>query len=190
MPDTPREDGWPGREATHVLTMDPDDASVKDDEELYRRIARYGDTSMMVIDEASGATRASSGAFKLDSDGCSVYRRSILEAHDLAVEALVRDPLNVVVSITALEVRDVHLGVRADPWPPHSDGHARDVAHALLVNPDELGKNPLRRALQTLALGSVICIAPVCGPVSLVWPHCDGLIWPHLRHAGGPVMTV
>ena len=23
------------------------------------------------------------------------------------------------------------------------------------------------------------------GPVSLIWPHCDGLIWPHLRHAGG-----
>jgi len=22
------------------------------------------------------------------------------------------------------------------------------------------------------------------GPVSLIWPHCDGLIWPHLRHAG------
>jgi len=22
------------------------------------------------------------------------------------------------------------------------------------------------------------------GRVSLVWPHCDGLIWPHLRHAG------
>jgi hypothetical protein len=23
------------------------------------------------------------------------------------------------------------------------------------------------------------------GPVSLIWPHCDGLIWPHLRHAVG-----
>ena len=22
------------------------------------------------------------------------------------------------------------------------------------------------------------------GPVSLIWPHRDGLIWPHLRHAG------
>jgi len=22
------------------------------------------------------------------------------------------------------------------------------------------------------------------GPVSLIWPHCDGLIWPHFRHAG------
>jgi hypothetical protein len=22
------------------------------------------------------------------------------------------------------------------------------------------------------------------GPVSLIWLHCDGLIWPHLRHAG------
>jgi len=22
------------------------------------------------------------------------------------------------------------------------------------------------------------------GRVSLIWPHCDGLIWPHFRHAG------
>ncbi len=22
------------------------------------------------------------------------------------------------------------------------------------------------------------------GPVTLIWPHRDGLIWPHLRHAG------
>jgi len=28
------------------------------------------------------------------------------------------------------------------------------------------------------------------GPVSLVWPRCDGLLWPHLRHAGVPVMAV
>jgi hypothetical protein len=28
------------------------------------------------------------------------------------------------------------------------------------------------------------------GPVSLIWPRRDGLIWPHLRHAGGLVMTV
>jgi hypothetical protein len=141
--------------------MDSDDAPVKDDEELYRRIARHGDTSMMVTDEASGATRASSGAFRLDSDGCSVYRRSMLEAHDLSAEALVRDPLNVVVSITAFAVRNVRLGVRPDPWPPDSDGHPRDVAHALVVNPNELGKKPLHRALQTLALGSVICVTPV-----------------------------
>ena len=25
---------------------------------------------------------------------------------------------------------------------------------------------------------------PTAGPVSLIWPHRDGLIWPHLRHAG------
>ena len=24
----------------------------------------------------------------------------------------------------------------------------------------------------------------IYGRVSLIWPHCDGLIWPHLRHAG------
>jgi RNA-directed DNA polymerase len=26
---------------------------------------------------------------------------------------------------------------------------------------------------------------PLGGPVSLIWPHRDGLIWPHLRHARG-----
>ena len=28
------------------------------------------------------------------------------------------------------------------------------------------------------------------GPVSLIWPHRDGLIWPHLRHAGAVFVTV
>jgi hypothetical protein len=141
--------------------MNSDDASVRDDEELYRRIAKHGDTSMMVYDEASGAISVSSGAFRLDSDGCSVYMRSMLEAHDLAAEALVRDPMNVVISITALQVRAVRLGIRSDPWPPDSDGHPRDVAHALLVNPYELGKKPLHRACRSLAQGSVICVVPV-----------------------------
>ena len=27
-------------------------------------------------------------------------------------------------------------------------------------------------------------VRPVVGPVSLIWPHRDGLIWLHLRHAG------
>lgn len=31
---------------------------------------------------------------------------------------------------------------------------------------------------------------PTGGPVSLIWPHCDGPKWLHLRHAGASVMTV
>lgn len=39
----------------------------------------------------------------------------------------------------------------------------------------------------------ITCVEPgpaLAGPVSLIWPHCDGFIWPHLRHAGASVMTV
>jgi len=33
-------------------------------------------------------------------------------------------------------------------------------------------------------IGLTDLVKDLAGRVSLVWPHCDGLIWPHLRHAG------
>jgi hypothetical protein len=140
--------------------MQSDDSSVVDDEVLYRRIARYGDTSMMVVDEGTGDVRVSKAAFKLDSDGCSVYLHSVLAQNELAADSLVRDPQNVIISVTAGSVRAVGLGVRPDPWPPDGDGHPRDAAHALVVNPNAIGKNPLHRALRSLAATSTICLSP------------------------------
>lgn len=140
--------------------MESDDPSVVDDEVLYRRIARYGDTSMIVVDEGSGDVRIGSGAFNLDSDGCSVYLHSVLAQNELTVESIVRAPQNVIISVTAGTVREVRLGVRPDPWPPDSDGHPRDAAHALVVNPDSMGKKQLLRARRSLAATSRICLSP------------------------------
>jgi hypothetical protein len=140
--------------------MQSDDPSVVDDEVLYRRIARYGDTSMIVVDEGSGDVRISSGAFNLNSDGCSVYLHSVLAQNELTVESLVRAPQNVIISVTAATVREERLGVRPDPWPPDSDGHPRDAAHALVVNPNAMRKKQLLRALRSLAATSRICLSP------------------------------
>lgn len=140
--------------------MTSDDPSVADADTLLRRIATYGDTNMMVVDDATGETRISSGAFKLDEDGCSVYRSAVLATHGLDARAVVRAPQNAVVAVTAATVRSVSLGVRPDPNPPEGDGHPRDEAHALIVNARSLGKNPLRRALRDLAASATFVVMP------------------------------
>jgi hypothetical protein len=140
--------------------MTSDDPAVGDAEILLRRIATYGDTNMMIVDDVTGEARISSGAFRLDHDGCSVYRSAVLDARGLSATAVVRAPQNAVVSVTAAAVRSVSLGVRPDPNPPEGDGHPRDEAHALIVNPSPLGKNPLRRALRELAATARFVVTP------------------------------
>lgn len=140
--------------------MPTDDPAVADSETLLRRIATYGDTNMMVVDDVTGETRISSGAFKLDQDGCSVYRLTVLTARGLDASAVVRAPQNAVVAVTAGTVRAVSLDVRPDPNPPEGDGHPRDEAHALIINVRSLGKNPLRRALRDLAATAQFVVTP------------------------------
>lgn len=139
--------------------MHGDDGSIAGDDTLYRRIARHGDTSMMVIDEASGEVSISSGAFKMDADGCSVYLQSVLTEHSMGPAELVNSPQNVVIAITADQVRDERLGVRRDPRPFEEDGY-RGEAHALIVNPADLGRKALRRAFRVLAHGATIVVTP------------------------------
>src|SRR4051794_9022128 len=96
-----------------------DDRTIGDDELLFRRIADAGDENMIVIDELTGLRRASSGAFALDDDGCSIYLQSVLAAEGLGAADVARDlRKNVVLSVLAGEVRARHLGIQRDPWPP------------------------------------------------------------------------
>lgn len=139
--------------------MHVDDSAIVRDEVLYRRVARYGDTSMFKTDEQSGQLVLSSGAFAWDDDGCSVYRAKILALKNLGPETLVRHPQNVVFSITAGQARDAELGVRPDPYPT-SDLHDREAAHALLVNPKGLSKKALRTASRILARQVIISVSP------------------------------
>ncbi len=137
-----------------------DDAGVADSEVLYRRIARDGDEAMIVVDEATGGRIIRSGAFVVDEDGCSVYRDSVMRESSLGLADLVSAPQNVIISVTVAQVRRAALGVRGDPWPDGSDGPPRDVAHALIINPDDLGKKRLHRARQALASDAVVCLTP------------------------------
>jgi hypothetical protein len=138
-----------------------DDKSIDDADLLYRRIATSGDRNMLVIDEQTGEIgRVSSGAFALDEDGCSVYSHAALAQHDLGPNDVSVAPQNLVVSVTAAEARTVHLGVRPDPWPAGHDGHIRNAAHALIVNPSSLGDKKLRTARRFLAAAAQFCVTP------------------------------
>lgn len=55
-----------------------DDSSISDDEILYRRIAHYGSGDLVAVDAITGHRRPSSGAFKSDNDGISVYLDGVL----------------------------------------------------------------------------------------------------------------
>lgn len=108
---------------------------------------------MLAIDAVTGQRRPSSGAFKPDADGVSIYRASRLAATGLGVVAVVRDPWNVVVALGVGDVRAVPLGVRDDPWPDDIDEpeHPRNAAHALITGWQGLGKNERRRRQRALA---------------------------------------
>lgn len=113
---------------------------------------------MMIRDEGTGNLRARGGAFKIHEDGCSVYLDSVLSAEGMGPNDVRTAAGQAVISVGAADVASVGLGLRRDPWPPDSDGHKRDAAHALIVNSGGLGKNPRARALSQLARRATICI--------------------------------
>jgi hypothetical protein len=111
---------------------------------------------MVAVDQATGERRPTSGAFKPDDDGVSVYQQSVLRAHGLGPADLVRSSLNLVVEVLAGDLRTIDLDVRPDPWPGDTDdpGHPRNAAHALIVGMERLGKKARlnkQRALVRLA---------------------------------------
>ncbi|MGC1407284.1 MAG: hypothetical protein WA938_11215 [Candidatus Dormiibacterota bacterium] len=73
-----------------------------------------------------------------------MFRRDLLAAADLTVEAVPSTPADVVVSLPVGAVRAlVPLNVRDDPWPHDvpDPTHPRYVAHALITGCESLHKN-------------------------------------------------
>ena len=144
--------------------MHDDDPGVQNSELLYRRIADAGDTNMLVVDENTRDVQINSSVFALDDDGCSVYLHSVLARRDLEPRHVTVAPRNVVVSVSATTVRTHRLGVRPDPWPDVRDEgdaeHPRHEAHALIVNPRQLGSKQLLKARRAIARTAVICVKP------------------------------
>jgi len=130
-----------------------DDPAIPNRESVYRRLSNTG-PSMLVLDLQTQQRRPSSGAFKPDIDGVSVYRKSKLESAALTSADLVRLPQNVVISLGVEEIRTLaKLGVRDDPWPADSDdpNHPRNGAHALIVGWHGLSKSQRLERQQVLA---------------------------------------
>jgi hypothetical protein len=134
-----------------------DDESIPNTEVLYRRLADPGG-SMVAIDQVTGIRRPSSGSFKPDADGVSVYRRGLLEQNGLGPEDVITGPRNLVVGVEVGDVRSIGLGAWNDPWPtgiPDPE-HPRNAAHALITGLEHLGKKTrLRRQQALVALPSI-----------------------------------
>lgn len=132
---------------------DHDDPSVPGDESLLRRLSDDG-PSMIATDAVTGERRPTSGAFKPDPDGLSVYRLSKLVEFDMGAADVARTPWNLIVSVSVEQVRSIELGVRDDPWPRDIDeeAHPRNVAHALIVGWANLTKGERKRRQKALVL--------------------------------------
>lgn len=133
-----------------------DDESIPNAEVLYRRLADPGG-SMVAIDQVTGSRRPSSGSFKPDADGVSVYRRGLLEQSGLGPEDVIRGPRNLVVGVEVGDVRSIGLGAWNDPWPtgiPDPE-HPRNAAHALITGLEHGKKTRLRRQQALVALPSI-----------------------------------
>jgi hypothetical protein len=121
-----------------------DDLQVPDEEVLYRRLP-FDDQNWLVRDSITGEpVRPTSGAFQPDSDGLSVYRKSILNSQKppLGPADVAMTSENVIISFTAGQVRSISLGINDDPWPQDvpDPKHPRNAAHALVIGWEELGK--------------------------------------------------
>jgi hypothetical protein len=138
-----------------VTATDSDlDGSIPGGETVHRRIGRGPE--MVAVDTITGRRRPSSGAFKPDNDGVSVYRESTLVGVGLGWRDLLVTNSQLIVSLEVADVRTLaHLDVTPDPWPADipDPTHARNAAHALIVGWGELSKNQrltVQRALACL----------------------------------------
>ena len=121
-------------------------STIPDDDSVYRRLSDSG-PSMITTDAATCQRRPTSGAFKPDEGGVSVYRESRLHAAGLTAADLVRAPQNRVVGLGVGDVRSVSpLDVHDDPWPAGiaEPEHPRNAAHALITGWDGLTRNERR----------------------------------------------
>ena len=127
-----------------------DDVTIPSDEVLYRRIASES-PNLVTRDRVTGARRPASGAFKPDSDGVSVFRNSLLEINNLTVKDVYDSGAGeLAVSLLVAKVRELALGIVADPDPTDAPPDPVLVAHALVKFP-RLSKNQRLRVQRGLA---------------------------------------
>ena len=131
--------------------------SVPDDETVLRRLPYLRDP-FWVTDEVTGEQRISTAAFKVDADGISVYRLSLLRSDGLGAEAICTKPEHRVAALAVRAVRRTGCGVEDAPWPPHvpEPDHPRHRAHALITGVAGLPKGPRRARVAALVALAVL----------------------------------
>ena len=136
------------------LDVPGDDPNIPGDDILYRRLS-YNDGAWVVEDPASRERRPSSGGFSHDTDGVSVFRRSLLLEHDPPLNAsdVGMTPEDIIVGFNVADVRSLQLGVRNDLWPKDviDPEHPRYCAHALITGLGQLGKSARIKTQKKLA---------------------------------------
>lgn len=134
----------------------PDDATIADDDVLYRRIHESH------VQEIDGVLRPRSGAFEDKEDGISVFLRSVLIAERLTpADVLINYPGRLLVQLFAADVRYLVLadgsaavcGITRDPDPPDTPPHPCSAAHGLIHLP-ERGKARRKKAERALAMSA------------------------------------
>lgn len=122
-----------------------DDFSISSDEVVFRRVKSQ--PSMLVRDSITGSIRPSSGAFRPDDDGISVYREQSLRAVALGPPDLRITPDDLVFGLEVGDARALALDVRDDPWPTGiaDEVHPRNAAHALIVGFETLSRGQRKR---------------------------------------------
>lgn len=140
--------------------------SIDNSDAVIRRIA-HTRPDMMTTDRITGKRRPSSGAFKPDVDGVSVYSRDGLGKCGLEPSAVRRNEENALATVPVSQITHLafdripgaKLTVVGDPWPEHENPihkHARDAAHCLIQGMEGLSTGE-RKAFQTeLAKLSVV----------------------------------
>lgn len=141
-------------EGPELLLPPEDDTSIPDEEILYRRLSFDGGDWVVRHLVSGERIRPSSAGFDPDTDGVSVFRRSVLLGLDppLGPAAVALRPSDIVAGFTVADVRSLSLGVRDDQWPKDVEDpdHPRYAAHALITGLDGLGRNARRRRQKQL----------------------------------------
>ncbi|HEY5853078.1 MAG TPA: hypothetical protein VIW24_03245 [Aldersonia sp.] len=130
-----------------------------DSDLLYKHSQTVPQVGWVIFDEGDGSYRVQSGAFQIHDDGISCYQHSVLLANALDWRAVKRADDNGVFQIEVRDVRGIGFGVTPDPNPPYippAELHPRDVAHALMVPPEGMGRGEKDRARRSLAKASKI----------------------------------
>jgi hypothetical protein len=130
------------------------DEDIPDDEVLYR----YVHPNDWVANKGTGEYRLSSSFMLIEPgmDGISAYAASLLEDEGIAPAAIMRHPMHGLAHLTARDVREVGLGVLADP----NDELPINFAHMLIVTPTGQFSRGQRRKLSIALIQRTVLLKP------------------------------